>query len=63
MADDKRRDHSLEHRLVVELDGAVHHQLENAASDLARDAGLRDNGWTVLGFRKRRSLAATRQRP
>lgn len=41
----------LSHKLVVELDGAVHDDPEQAASDMQRDAWLHENGWTVLRFR------------
>jgi len=39
------------HRLVVELDGAVHDVPDQLARDRDRDAWLRENGWTNLRFR------------
>jgi len=39
------------HRLIVELDGAVHDQPERAQHDVARTAQLTDYGYRVLRFR------------
>ena len=41
----------LSHRLIIELDGAVHDEPDQAARDLSRDASLREIGWTILRFR------------
>src|SRR4029079_16838162 len=38
---------SIEHRIVVELDGSQH---AGSASDTKRDAFLRSHGWRVLRF-------------
>ena len=38
---------SIEHRLVIELDGSQH---ADSVSDRARDADLASNGWQVLRF-------------
>jgi uroporphyrinogen-III synthase len=43
-------------KLVVEMDGAFHDEPEQAARDLARDACLRECGWTVLRFRNHDAL-------
>ena len=44
------------HQLVVELDGGVHDEVEQAASDAQRDRWLCDNGWKVLRFRNAQLL-------
>ncbi len=42
---------SFAHALVVELDGGIHSEPENAAHDARHDAHLAANGWRVLRFR------------
>jgi very-short-patch-repair endonuclease len=41
---------SVEHRLIVELDGRPHDTEEAIAHDMKRDAFLRANGYRVLRF-------------
>ncbi|WP_328590050.1 endonuclease domain-containing protein [Roseibium marinum] len=38
------------HRLIVELDGSRHGEIQGRASDERRDRTLRSLGWTVLRF-------------
>ncbi len=47
---------ALSHRLIVELDGAHHHQ--NQPHDLERDAWLRGRGFEVIRFSDRDVLLA-----
>jgi very-short-patch-repair endonuclease len=48
-----------ETRLVVELDGGQHFELEAAQADAKRTAALRANGWHVLRFDNRQMLQQT----
>ncbi len=38
------------HRLIVEVDGSQHGEVENQAKDAVRSSYLEGRGWTVLRF-------------
>ena len=58
-----RRQHSIEdyivdfycpaERLIIELDGLMHHQTDNSLNDQERDARLKQLGFTILRFDNR----------
>jgi very-short-patch-repair endonuclease len=48
-----------EAKLVVELDGGQHFELEDAQADAKRTAVLQANGWHVLRFDNRQMLQQT----